>query len=214
MTSHRERQFHRIVFALSLFAPFTALFPSAARAAETKADNPELQQIYDADQKDREASPGKTLQLDWAAIGPRDSARRKRVRELIDQGSLNTGKDYERAAMVFQHGDGADDILMAHVLAVTAVGKGDLAARWLAAAALDRFLHRVGQPQVFGTQFLFKAENGQATWTMEPYNRTLIGPNLRDANCVPDQENQAESLSAISKGEDPKPPKNRPCVDH
>jgi hypothetical protein len=41
--------------------------------------------------------------------------------------------------VVFKHGEGSNDILLAHVLAVTAIGKGDLDARWLAAAALDRF---------------------------------------------------------------------------
>jgi hypothetical protein len=184
---------------------------SHANAADASADNPELKQIYDADQKDREAPPGKAL--DWGTIGQRDVARRKRVHELIDQGRLNTGKDYERAAMVFQHGEGSDDILLAHVFAVTAIGKGDMDARWLGAASLDRFLQRVGQPQVFGTQFSYKTENEQQTWTMEPYNRSLIGPNLRDTNCVPDQEQQAETLKALSRGEQPQAPKKRPCVE-
>ena len=113
------------------------------------ADNTEIRQIFDADQKDREGPPDK---LDWAKINPRDAARRSRIQELLGQGQLRTGKDYERAAFVFQHGDGSDDTLMAHVLAVTAIGKGDLRARWIAAATLDRFLQRVGQPQIFGTQ--------------------------------------------------------------
>jgi hypothetical protein len=60
----------------------------------------------------------------------------------------------------------------------TAIGRGDVDARWLAAATLDRFLQRLGQPQVLGTQFSSKMENRQQTWTMEPYNRTLIGPHL------------------------------------
>jgi len=184
---------------------------SDTKAADTSADNAELKQIYDADQKDREAPPGKAL--DWETIGPRDTARQMRVRELIDQGRLNTGKDYERAAMVFQHAEGSNDILLAHVLAVTAIGKGDVDARWLAAASLDRFLQRVGQQQVFGTQFLYKTENGQKTWTMEPYNRSLIRPDLRDANCVPDQEEQAETLNARRKGEQPPAPKKRPCIE-
>lgn len=186
------------------------VFISDARAADVSADNAELKGIYDADQKDRETPLGKML--DWEKINPRDAGRRKRVRELIEQGSLNTGKDYERAAMVFQHGEGPDDILLAHVLAVTAIGKGDPDARWLAAATLDRLLERVGQPQVFGTQFSYTLENGHQTWTMEPYNRTLINPRLREANCVPDQKHQAETLEAISNGRDPQPPTKPPCV--
>ena len=187
------------------------VFFSHAEAAENKTDNREIQQIFDADQKDRAAPPGKAL--DWMAISPRDSARRKRVRELLDQGSLKTGKDYWRAAMVFQHGDGSDDILMAHVLAVTSIGMGYKDARWLAASSLDRFLQRLKQPQIFGTQFGYTTTpDGKQPWTMEPYNRTLIGPILRDANCVPDQENQAETLKAWSKGEMPPEPKKEPCA--
>jgi hypothetical protein len=170
-----------------------------------QADDPELKQLYEADQKDRQARPGSAL--DWEAVSARDVARRRRVRELIDLGRAATGKDYEHAAMVFQHGDTADDILMAHVLAVTAIGKGNGDARWLAAAALDRFLQRMGRPQVFGTQY--NMQNGQP-WTQEPYNRDLIGNRLRADNCVPDQDYQVKALEAMRRSEDP-PPAPRPC---
>ena len=176
---------------------------SAATPAE---DNKELKQIYEADQKDRE-----TPKIDWNEVGPRDAARQKRIREMIDQGLLVTGKDYERAAMIYQHGLTQDDPLMAHILAVTAIGKGDLDARWLAAAALDRYLQRVNQPQVFGTQYSFKKPGDP--WSMDPYNRTLISPALREANCVPDFERQNEILAAISKDEEPKPAKRKPCPE-
>jgi hypothetical protein len=117
MMGVRERQnFHWIIFPLAIF-----VLVSDTKGVDTSADNAELKQIYEADQKDREAPPGKGL--DWETIGPRDTARQKRVRELIDQERLNTGKDYERAAMVFQHGEGSSDILLAHVLAVTASGR-------------------------------------------------------------------------------------------
>jgi len=191
---------------------FTAVAAIAWPQTPAKpADNSELNQIYDADQKDRTAKDGK---LDWSQVGPRDVARRQRVRELLEHGDVRTGNDYEHAAMVFQHGDVPDDFLFAHILAVTAIGKGSPGARWLAAATLDRYLQRVGQPQVFGTQFSANTENGkEAKWTMDPYNRTLISPALRDANCVPDFEHQAEMLRAFSKDEDPKPPKKRPCAE-
>jgi hypothetical protein len=123
---------------------------------------------------------------------------------------VRTGKDYERAAMVFQHGSTPEDILMAHVLAVTALGRGNTDARWLAAATLDRFLHRVKQPQVFGTQF--GKQEGQP-WTMEPYNRTLIDKRVLEDNCVPDHDHQARVLDALNKGEEPPPPSRPPCAD-
>ena len=182
-----------------------ALLLGSAKAERIASDNAELEQIYEADQKDRDGSTSKPAALDWKVIGARDSARRKRVRELIDRGHLNTGKDYARAAMVFQHGDTSDDILLAHILAVTAMGKGCMDARWLAAATLDRFLWRIGQPQVFGTNFSHKEVAGQPKWTTDPYDRLLVPPTLREANCVPDQKHQSETLEALSKGEEPKP---------
>lgn len=112
--------------------------------------------------------------------------------------------------MVFQHGDDSDDFLLAHVLAVTAIGKGNLNARWLTAATLDRFLHRVGQPQVFGTQYTKKVGE---TWTMEPYNRSIIGGAVRDASCVPHQDDQSARLNSLNKDEEPKPPARQPCRD-
>lgn len=173
-------------------------------------DTAEMMQIYEADQKDRNAPVGG---VDWKVVGPRDAARRKRVRELIDEGGLRTGKDYMRAAMVFQHGDTPKDILFAHVLAVTALGKGDASARWIAAASLDRYLHRLGRPQVFGTQFTNKEVSKKDGWTMEPYDRQLLAPTLLEANCVPDRNHQTEMLNAIRQGKEPPAPKRKPCVE-
>jgi hypothetical protein len=187
-----------ILFVLSMVI-------SNAFAEDATRDNVELEQIYEADQKDRDGPPSEAAAWDWKTIGPRDSERRKRVRELIDEGHLSTGRDYERAAMVFQHGETSDDILLAHVLAVTAIGKGNMDARWLAAATLDRFLWRIGQPQVFGTNFSHKQVSADGKWTMDPYDRFLIAPGVREANCVPDQKRQAATLDALSRGERPKP---------
>ena len=129
-----------------LFAAIAAACSSTVPAQPpTLTDSAELQQLYKADQKDREGPIAQSI--DWTAVSARDAKRRNRVREIIKSGRVRTGKDYERAAMVFQHGSTPEDILMAHVLAVTALGKGNTDARWLAAAALDRFLHQVKQPR-------------------------------------------------------------------
>lgn len=197
---------------LALLIPLlsTIGLTAAEPAGSAPTNNNELLRIYQADQKDREGALGTT---DWRTVGPRDAARRTTVRQLIDKGQVRTGKDYERAAMVFQHGDTNDDILLAHVLAVTAIGMGNGEARWLAAASLDRYLQRLGQPQVFGTQFTSKDTSKQEGWTMEPYNRSLLAPSLLKANCVPDQADQSEALNAIRRGVDPPTPKRPPCVD-
>ena len=55
--------------------------------------------------------------------------------------------------MILQHGDVAEDYLLAHELCVVAISKGDARARWLAAASEDRFLMNIDRPQRFATQF-------------------------------------------------------------
>jgi hypothetical protein len=113
-------------------------------------DNPELAKIYEADQADRVADL-----INWAVLEPRDKARLARVKELFATKNLRTAVDFYRAAMVLQHGQVAEDFLLAHELCVVAIalGKSDRATRWLAAASEDRFLMTLGRPQRFGTQY-------------------------------------------------------------
>ncbi len=188
-------------------AGLVLLAPRGGSAADV--DHPEMAKIYEADQKDRSGGPEA---IDWTLVGPRDAARRQRVRTLLEQGALRTGKDYERAAFVFQHGDTSDEILLAHVLAVTALGRGNLQARWIAAASLDRYLQRLKQPQVFGTQFTRPDAAQGGEWSLEPYNRQLLPASLLEANCIPDREHQKEMLAAIQRGVEPPAPKRAPCA--
>lgn len=146
---------------------------------QTDVSNAEMHQIYDADQKDRQPGVGK---IDWAVVSRRDAERRRRVRELLGDGSLHTGKDFERAAFVFQHGDTPDDYLLGHTLAIVAAARGDGSAIWIAAATLDRYLQSVHQPQIYGTQFKFTA-GGRVT--QKPYDRHLISDALRRDLDVP-----------------------------
>ena len=114
--------------------------------------NEELRGIYLADQVDRVDRPAP------ADVYRRDVARRARVAELIDSGALTSGDDFFHAAMVFHHGSTVDDHRRAHELALEAVNRGYEGvrpwhtARWLAAAAYDRWLVHQGQPQKYGTQ--------------------------------------------------------------
>ena len=146
---------------------------------ETSISSVEMRQIFDADQEDRKVPFGK---IDWAVVSKRDSARRKLVRQLLAEGKLHTGNDFERAAFVFQHGGTQDDYLLAHTLAMVAVARGDGSAIWISAATLDRYLQSIHQPQIFGTQFNFKPDGHV---TQEPYNRHLISDPLRHDLGVP-----------------------------
>lgn len=109
--------------------------------------NDELRRIYEEDQADRRGQMSPDI---WA----RDRARRERVDAIFSAGGLRTAEDHLRAAFVFQHGDRLEHYWQAHELAMRAVELGHgPPARWLAAAAYDRWLMHQGLPQKFGTQY-------------------------------------------------------------
>jgi hypothetical protein len=147
----------------------------------------EMQQIFDEDQRIRRSADwGRKEKLN--EIRKQEAERRAATARLIAAGRLHTGKDYEEAAFVFQHGTTADDYLVAHTLALAALAKGDASAAWIAAATLDRYLQTIGKPQIYGTQY--RSENGKPA-TPEPFQRDLISDALRHQIGVPaiaDQE--------------------------
>ena len=118
-------------------------------AQNTTTPVSEIHRLLLEDQRDRTAPPGSPGS---ANMGVNDVARRKRAHELLDQGVLQTGVDFFDAALIFQHGDKPEDYLLAHILAMVAVAKGNMGARELAAVTLDRYLQSIDEPQVFGTQ--------------------------------------------------------------
>jgi hypothetical protein len=128
---------------------------ASAQPSDQKSSTPrdldELSRLYAEDQGDRQPPGDKPI--DWSIIGPRDRRREARVKELYEAGSLRTGKDYYRAAMVLQHASRPEDFLLAHEFCVVALARGDKDARWLAAATEDRYLMNIGRPQRFGTQY-------------------------------------------------------------
>lgn len=72
-----------------------------------------------------------------------------RMREIVRTEPLDTLPDLFNAAALLQHGIAPEDFLTAHVLFSTAALKGSMAARGLAAAALDRFLLWIDRPAIF-----------------------------------------------------------------
>lgn len=164
--------------ALLLFSVPNAACLADGRPLEERATNPAMTAIFDADQAAR-AHPSA---IDWNILWPADKARRVQTNALLDAGKLNSADDFYHAAYVFQHGEEADDCLKAHALALIAVARGKAEAAWIAAATLDRYLQRIGQPQIYGTQFLHPRGK---EWTQEPYQRDLLSDAVRQATGVP-----------------------------
>jgi hypothetical protein len=164
--------------------------------------NPEMLRLVIQDQWDRgndmfggrQVKPAESI--DWQAVGKHDEERHAAVRKLLADGKIQSAMDYNFAALVFQHSSKSADLILAHVLAVTAVGKGGRA-KPLAAATFDRYLWSVKQPQVFGTQFQYGPDGH---WTMEPYDRAALADGERAVWCVAPLAEQEAILKDIRDG--------------
>src|SRR5690348_7328411 len=88
----------------------------------TPKDNEELKRLCAEDQSDRTSPTGKAI--DWAIVSPRDKTRLERVKAVYAQNLLHTANDYDCAAIVLQHGDAPEDVLLAHEFWVVAISKG------------------------------------------------------------------------------------------
>lgn len=139
--------------------------------------NAEMTELFEADQADRTGPV-----IAWSGLGSRDRTRATRTKVLLDRGVLASADDYYHAAFVFQHGSEPNDYLLAHALAMIAVARGRPDASWIAAATLDRFLQRIGQKQIFGTQF---RTGTNLPATQDPYDRELLSDAIRKAVGVP-----------------------------
>jgi hypothetical protein len=153
-----------------------------------------LENIASADQSDRDGSVEK---LDWPAIRERDHDRRARVIQIIKSNGLVSARDYFNAAIVLQHGEVADDFLQAHLLAAKAAeldpALGE--ARWLAAAAKDRYLLRIGKPQIYGTQYRY--QNGK--WELDKMDETAISDAERARWNVPSLADAKARVKAMNQ---------------
>lgn len=158
------------------------------------SDNAELTLMFEEDQSSRMTHP-----IQWDQVTPRDVAHRQRVQELLVADQVTTGQDYYHAAFIFQHGDTPDDCLLAHTLALLAAQEGVKGSAWIACASLDRYLQRVGQPQIYGTQYRMPA--GGPSWDQQPIHAELLPDTLRVRLGVPPLPQQQQRLQQMNQDE-------------
>ena len=161
-----------------------------------KSINQELYRMYQEDQGDRLSD----ADLDWLLINERDAKHRERARALLDSGLVKTSDDYFHAAMIFQHGDDSASYALARDLALIAVklDSTNSIARWLAAAAKDRYLWSIGEPQWYGTQTHIL----DGKWTIDPVDTTAVTDEERRKWNVPplaEARRRAEEVNKVSK---------------
>jgi hypothetical protein len=206
---------------------------------------PTIRQLYVQDQRERgfpyadnghdmlpEAEAKKLPVVSGDQMGMHDTARRAQAAKLLQDGKLKTAEDFHQAAYIFQHGNTAEDYLLAHVLAMDAMAKGDVSARWIAAATLDRYLQVAGKKQIFGTQyltaqysFILQHPNDknldqdlkvipESNQTLEPYDQTLLPDAVRADFCIPQQKKQTDYIAATNAGKPAETPGVRNCVSY
>jgi tetratricopeptide (TPR) repeat protein len=149
-------------------------------------NNAELQEIYNFDQSDRT-----TDEYDWPQISIRDSLRELRVLELLDSNKVITGKDYENAAMIFQHGDDSTSYRMVINLMKKAIVLDSTTNKWLLAAGIDRELMSRDEPQIYGTQFLKKIQE-DGSWG--PWERYKL-----DSTIITDKERAEFNVESLAE---------------
>ena len=128
--------------------------------------NDELRALCAADQAERAEHP-RYGTAEYAALRKRDHARRERVQALLAAGEVESAEDYYHAALIYQHGDQVEEAAQAYLLAAKGAALGYRPARWLAAAAYDRWQMYQGLPQKYGTQFVPDG-NRYRLWDVDP----------------------------------------------
>jgi hypothetical protein len=122
---------------------------------------------------------------------------------MLGAGPLENATAYKQAAYIMQHGVKPEDYLLAHVLACTAVAKGDPSARSILAATLDRYLQSMHQAQIYGAQYAWKHPGPKPKdATQAPYNASLLSDTLRVDSCVATAKQQADNIRALDAGKD------------
>ena len=115
--------------------------------------NSQLKSLFDLDQSDHALirTPGAE---GYDEMRKRDAARRDQVRTIIAKADLLDAIDFYHAAWILNHGDNVADAEVAFALAEKSFELGHEPAKWLFAAAYDRWCMYRGQPQKFGTQIV------------------------------------------------------------
>lgn len=114
--------------------------------------NEELLALYSADRQERIDQP-RMGTPEYTAMRERDHQRRIRAAAILSTLVAPAAADLYHAALLFQHGDLAEDAWRAYELAREAAERGEERARWLTAAAYDRWLMYQSKPQKYGTQY-------------------------------------------------------------
>src|SRR5690606_8278921 len=154
-------------------------------------NNSELAQMFAADQAARR-SPN----INWEDLRTEDEERRSTVMSILAAGGIQTALDYYNAAMIFQHGDSAEDIRLAHAFATISSTLGNSSAsNWLMAASWDRLMLQFEQPQWYGTQYV-RDDSGK--WVLYQVDPDAVTDDQRAEWSVPSLQESGERAELMN----------------
>jgi hypothetical protein len=105
---------------------------------------------------------------DWKARLAASHQRRVEVLGFLEQRLVTSSEALYQAAVIFQNGGTSEFYKLAHQLAERAMELGSLKARWIYAAAMDRYLLSNGKLQKFGTQMVQTIDGRRSLQPVEP----------------------------------------------
>ena len=193
----------------------------SAQTSTSNTDNPSqtLSSVHSLYVEDQEDARTVTDEATNSAYLQRVKTREKYLRTMLAASQIASGHDFLEAAVIFQHGDNADDCLFGHILAMEAIVRGTASARWIAAATLDRYLQYTKQPQIFGTQYNIDQNHPvhipgapfRFGKTLQPYNDSFISDSVRTDFCVPTLAQQEQNVVMFNLGKWPRGAMHPPC---
>lgn len=137
---------------------------------------------------------------EYGAMRRRDRARRKQADRILANETSLEAVDFYHAAWLFNHGETDREAERAYRLARRAAEMGHRPARWLTAAAYDRWQMYQGKPQKYGTQIV---PNGERYRVWEVDSSTTDAQRAEwDVPPLAEQQKRAEELTK----KEPQPP--------
>jgi TPR repeat protein len=176
--------------------------PSAKPCPPPDSCSVTLAELYAEDRREHADVPSVGTP-EYRALRERDRQRRERAAELLDSlevSGTSSSEDLYHAAWLFNHGDQPAEARRAHQLAREAAERGHRPARWLAAAAYDRWCMYEGRSQRYGTQFVPDGVRHRL-WDVEP----ATTDEERAARDVPPLAEQLRRADELTRSE-PQPP--------
>jgi len=117
------------------------------------------------------------LPSDWERHEAAHLRRLDKVRTWADRNQLKSVQDHVRAAELLVDSDREEDIALAGALAEHAAQEGAAEALPLVAEATDRLLLKQGQPQRYGTQYIY--DPATQRWSLYRWNRETTDDERR-----------------------------------